>query len=240
MEPQHADLDRLTALVPVRVLEHAKTRLGSVLDAEERAALAAGLVARTLDALVAARGAGDLERIVVASADPAALARARAIGASPIPVGGRDLVADLRVAREVAIVDGATAVLVVPIDLAHVSAAAIGDVIAAGHAARDPDAPLVVLVPDHAGAGTNALLVSPPRAIDFAFGPGSRGRHTEAARAAGAVLVEVAGPLALDLDTPDDLAAAGDAVADLTPSFAPPPTADSTPAAAAGSAAARR
>jgi 2-phospho-L-lactate guanylyltransferase (CobY/MobA/RfbA family) len=38
MEQPHADLDRVTALVPVRVLEHAKTRLGSVLDAEERAA----------------------------------------------------------------------------------------------------------------------------------------------------------------------------------------------------------
>ncbi len=239
MQAPHADLERVIALVPVRVLEHAKTRLGAVLDAEERAALAAGLVARTLDALVAACDAGALQGIVVASADPAALARARLVGASPIPVGGRDLVADLRVAREVAIVDGATAILVVPIDLAHVSAAAVGDVVAAGRAARDPDAPLVVLVPDNAGTGTNALLLSPPRAIDFAFGPGSRARHAEAARAAGAVLVELAGPLALDLDTPDDLAAAGDAVVDLAASPGPPPTVGSATA-GAGAAAGRR
>jgi 2-phospho-L-lactate guanylyltransferase len=70
-----------------------------------------------------------------------------------------------------------------------------------------------VMVPDRAGEGTNVLLVSPPRAIDDAFGPGSRGRHAAAARAAGAILVEMDGPLALDLDTPEDLAAAPDAEA---------------------------
>jgi 2-phospho-L-lactate guanylyltransferase (CobY/MobA/RfbA family) len=44
--------------------------------------------------------------------------------------------------------------------------------------------------------------------ITFAFGPGSRGRHVAAAAAAGAVCVEAAGPLSLDVDTPDDLLAA--------------------------------
>ncbi|MCU0505037.1 MAG: 2-phospho-L-lactate guanylyltransferase, partial [Chloroflexi bacterium] len=83
----------------------------------------------------------------------------------------------------------------------------------------------VVVVPDHLGDGTNALLVSPPRAIDFAFGPGSRGRHVAAARAAGAVLVELGGPLALDVDTPEDLAAAPEmeAVADAAAAGAEPP-----------------
>ena len=43
--------------------------------------------------------------------------------------------------------------------------------------------------------GTNALLVAPPAAIPFAFGPGSRRDHEAAARHAGARFVEIDGPL---------------------------------------------
>ena len=63
----------------------------------------------------------------------------------------------------------------------------------------------MVIVPDRHGAGTNALLLSPPDIVDFAFGPGSRQTHADRARRAGAVLVELDGPLALDIDTPEDL-----------------------------------
>jgi 2-phospho-L-lactate guanylyltransferase len=174
---------RTIALVPVRHLERAKSRLGEALDAEERAMLATTLVERTLGALVELRAHGGIEGLVVASGDPSVLAVAVRRDGTPLPVPGVDLVADLEAARELAIAQGATAVLVVPIDLAAVSAAALGE-------------------------GTNVLYVSPPRAIPFAFGPGSRARHAGAAVAAGVALVEVAGPLALDLDTPEDLAAA--------------------------------
>ncbi len=211
-----ADLSRIVALVPVRTLERAKTRLALALDPEERAALAAGLTERTLRALVEARAAGAVTEIVVASDDPAALAAAVAAGALPLPAGGHDLIADLRTARERAIVEGATAVLVVPTDLARISAAAVAEVVAAARAACEPGRALVAIVPDRAGEGTNALLVSPPRAIEFAFGPGSHGRHAAAARTAGAACVDVESALALDLDTPEDLAAAPEieAVAD--------------------------
>jgi 2-phospho-L-lactate guanylyltransferase len=203
--------ERTVALVPVRHLERAKSRLGEALDAEERATLATALVARTLGALVELRARGSIEGLIVASGDPAVLSVAVRRGATPLPVPGADLVADLEAARELAVVVGATAVIVVPIDLATVSAAALGAVIDAAHAAASearPETAIVALVPDRRGEGTNVLYVSPPRAIPFAFGPASRARHTAAAAAAGAAFVEVAGPLALDLDTPDDLAAA--------------------------------
>jgi len=202
---------RTIALVPVRHLERAKSRLGEALDAEERATLATALVERTLDALVELRARGAIDGLVVASGDPSVLAVAVRRGARPLPVPGTDLVADLEAARELAVVDGATAVLVVPIDLATVSAAALEVVLDAARTAAAgtvPGTAIVALVPDRRGEGTNVLYVSPPRAIAFAFGPGSRARHTAAAAAAGAAFVEVAGPLALDLDTPDDLAAA--------------------------------
>jgi 2-phospho-L-lactate guanylyltransferase len=65
----------------------------------------------------------------------------------------------------------------------------------------------VVVVPDRHGEGTNALLLSPPDAIDPSFGPGSRMRHVAGARAAGVTCaVEYLPTLTLDVDTPADLA----------------------------------
>jgi 2-phospho-L-lactate guanylyltransferase len=63
----------------------------------------------------------------------------------------------------------------------------------------------VAIVPDRHGRGTNALLIAPPAAIDVCFGGDSALAHQAAARAIGATLVVLGGPLALDLDTPDDL-----------------------------------
>ena len=70
---------------------------------------------------------------------------------------------------------------------------------------RDGGRPVVVVVPDRHGDGTNALLVSPPDAIPFRFGAGSRAIHLAAGTEAGASVAEVGGELALDVDTPDDL-----------------------------------
>jgi 2-phospho-L-lactate guanylyltransferase len=65
----------------------------------------------------------------------------------------------------------------------------------------------VVVVPDRHGTGTNALMLCPPDAIEPSFGPESFARHLAAAEAAGLPhrVDEVPG-LALDVDTPDDLA----------------------------------
>jgi 2-phospho-L-lactate guanylyltransferase len=62
------------------------------------------------------------------------------------------------------------------------------------------------VVPDRHGTGTNALLLSPPDALEPSFGPGSCKRHMGLAAAAG-VPCEVAeiNTLALDVDTPEDL-----------------------------------
>jgi 2-phospho-L-lactate/phosphoenolpyruvate guanylyltransferase len=67
--------------------------------------------------------------------------------------------------------------------------------------------PGVVIVPDRHRTGTNALVLSPPDAIEPSFGPDSCARHVAAADAAGVPhrMEEVPG-LALDVDTPGDLA----------------------------------
>ena len=72
----------------------------------------------------------------------------------------------------------------------------------------------MVIVPDRHGAGTNALLLSPPDVIEPSFGPGSFARHAARAHAAGTtVRVAEVRSLGLDVDTPDDLHALHEALA---------------------------
>jgi 2-phospho-L-lactate guanylyltransferase len=189
----------LVAIVPLRALDGAKSRLGGVLDAEERQDLVTDLLRRTI---AAAGDAPAVDEVVVVSPDPAVLAVARAGGAVGLEQHGSGLNGALEEARDQAIERGAYAILVVPADLPAISAAAIASFIEA----TLPDRPPVVgLVTDRHERGTNALLLAPPDVIAFAFGGDSRVAHAARARAAGARYVEVGGVLALDIDTPDDL-----------------------------------
>ncbi len=71
--PPLADLGSTWALVPLRGLEDAKTRLGAELDAEERVELVVAMATRTLAATRAAPG---IRGTVLVTADPAAAASA--------------------------------------------------------------------------------------------------------------------------------------------------------------------
>jgi len=107
-------------------------------------------------------------------------------------------------AQQVAVAHGAGALLVVPGDLPLVTAAAVEALLAA----RPPVGPSALLAPARDGRGTNALLLSPPGALEFAFGEDSAPRHRAAARSAGLPMaLHEAAEFALDLDTPADLEA---------------------------------
>ena len=206
MSPTHpgADLSRLVAIVPVHALEGAKSRLGETLDAEERQALVLQLLDRSVRAAEAVEA---IELVVVVSPDPAVLRAASAAGATPVRQVGTGLNEGLGAATRWAEADGATAVMVLAGDLPAISIETIGSVVRAAAAAirATPDRPLVAIVADRHGRGTNVLLVSPPDGIPFAFGPASRAAHLAAAETAGATVVALDGPLTLDLDLPDDL-----------------------------------
>jgi 2-phospho-L-lactate guanylyltransferase len=199
-------MTRIAAIIPVGTLEGAKTRLGEMLDAEERRELVEGLLARTV---VAALAVTRLDDVLVISPDREVLRRASAIGARTLRQHSRGLNAGLREARADVVAGGATAILVLPIDLPFVTAEAIALVLApllsVPTAKRARTAPTVVLVPDRHGTGTNALGLRPPDVIDFAFGRGSRRAHRTAALNAGAAWIELHGALTVDLDTADDL-----------------------------------
>jgi 2-phospho-L-lactate/phosphoenolpyruvate guanylyltransferase len=190
---------RVVVIVPVGTLEGAKSRLGGSLDAEERRDLVVALLERLL---AATRAAHRVAETFVVTPDADVCRVAEAAGARPIAQHGRGLNHGLREARVAAIEAGADAVLVLPVDLPLVTPDAVDELAAVLDA---PDRPLVALVPDRHGRGTNALLVAPPDAIDFGFGGDSRAAHRHAAAEALARYVELRGPLELDIDTPDDL-----------------------------------
>jgi len=219
-------LERIVALVPVRGLEGAKSRLGEALDAEERRALVERLLAR---AVAAAAATPAVVEVMAISPDPDVLALARTLGARGIAQEGGGLNEALDIGRAAAVAAGADAILVVPGDLPAVTTHELARIVAQARAhLAGPDAArtanaspggwspvaeaapraLVALVTDRAGTGTNILLVAPPDAIHFHFGVDSRTVHAAAAHVAGAAYLEIAGPLDLDLDTPEDLLAA--------------------------------
>jgi 2-phospho-L-lactate guanylyltransferase len=191
--------ERIVAVIPVGELERAKSRLGEVLDAEERRDLVIGLLERTLAATVAS---SRIAETIVVTPDDEVASIARSAGARVIRQSDLGLNHGLDEARAAAVDAGATALLVLPADLPGVSPAAVDTLLAT---LDEADSPLVAIVPDRHGRGTNSLLLAPPGVIEFAFGGDSRVAHRHAADAASTRVVELDGPLSLDIDTPEDL-----------------------------------
>ena len=171
----------MIALVPLKSLDDAKSRLGEVLDADERHALALQMLTRVVDAC---QGAG-LE-VAIVSSDPLAYIAARELGTTVVDDGGEDLTGSVR--RGLAAYPDAEAVVVIAADLPYVAT----DDVEALLAAADP----LAVAPSPDGR-TNAIAARPPSAFTPSYGEGSAARH-------GGTPVVRPG-LARDLDTPADL-----------------------------------
>lgn len=186
------------AVVPVKDLRGTKSRLAPVLNPAARAGLTLYMMGRVVSRLLEA-GVGE---VCVVSPDPVVLEEARGRGAVPLPQKSRGLNPALEEGRLRATQDGAPALLVLPADLPLIEAGDVREVLAAAK-----EAPSAVVVPDGAHSGTNALLLKPPDALPFLFGPESFEAHLQAARDRGldAAVCEN-DHLAFDLDTAGDLA----------------------------------
>ncbi|MFN2148961.1 MAG: 2-phospho-L-lactate guanylyltransferase [Anaerolineales bacterium] len=187
------------AIVPIKPLRRAKSRLSGVLSRDERATLSQQMLEHTLDIL---KQVPEIERTLVVSRDSHALAIARKHGARTVTERGTpELNNALIRATLVAKTYGVAGVLVLPADLPLIK---IEDVEALIRRAENP--PVMVIVPDRHRSGTNALLTCPPGLIEYDFGPDSFHRHVARAEQAGARLeVCEIHSVGLDLDMPEDL-----------------------------------
>ena len=185
------------AVVPVKELWRTKSRLEPILDPGARAGLTLYMMGRVVSAL---RAAG-IEDVCVVSPDHIVLDEARKRGAAPLRQQSQGLNPALDEGRSWAVERGASALLVLPADLPLLEAGDVREVLAG--LGEEPSG---VISPDGAHAGTNALLLRPPDALPFAFGPGSYEAHLRAARERGLDVRVCERPhLAFDLDTADDL-----------------------------------
>jgi len=192
---------RTIAILPIKSFGAAKQRLSSLLGGGSRQALAQAMFS---DVLTSLRHVPDLGGIAVVTANKVAEDAALRTGVTLLAdteEAGQSAAAQIGLRH--AIDNGYERALLVPGDtplLDPLEVAAMFD-------RSDEDTTTVTIVPDRHGEGTNALLLDLPAAIEPSFGPGSLERHRAAAQAAGAKhRVDTVASLALDVDTPEDLA----------------------------------
>lgn len=204
----------LYIVVPVKRLSEAKSRLAPVLAEDERLALSWSLLRHVLGVVQDAQGALGAHGAVI-SADAAVLQAASACGLAAlvedVSVRSSDIVpeaalnAAIEQAARWASMENASALLILPADLPFVTLLDIQTLWQASqrlYAAR-----AVVIAPDGHNSGTNALLVRPPDALGFEFGPDSFHRHCRQAQRLGiAYHIQRSQGLGLDVDLPADLA----------------------------------
>ena len=187
----------VSAVVPVNDLQGTKSRLAPILDPGARAGLTLYMMGR----VVAAIRSSGVEDVCVVSPDRVVLHEAQRRGATPLAQESRGLNPALEEGRRRALELGASTLLVLPADLPLLGEE---DVLAVLKASEGQ---AVVIAPDGARSGTNALLTRPPDILPFAFGPDSFQAHLEAARKRNLeVKVCERSHLAFDLDTAGDLA----------------------------------
>jgi 2-phospho-L-lactate guanylyltransferase len=191
---------RTLAVLPVKSFAQAKQRLAQGLSPGARGQLAAAMFADVLAALGAATA---IDEVLVVTAGAAARETAQAHGATVLEDDQRGHNPAAALGVEAALRAGADRALRVPGDCPALDPLELESLLA-----RPVTVPSVIVVPDRHGTGTNALVLTPPDAIEPAFGPDSCERHVARARAAAAhpEVVAVAS-LGMDVDTPDDLSA---------------------------------
>ncbi len=192
---------QIHAVVPVKALARAKSRLAAALGDGERRALVREMLGHVLTTLLACRGTA-LAEVWVISADPEVLALAEASGARTMADRAGDLNGALDQARARLEAAGAGAMLVIPADVPLISprdVAALARTLAAG---AD-----MAMATDRQGDGTNALGLRLPSALPFRFGERSAGLHLNEADEHGLLAQVYWSPsLALDVDDPESLA----------------------------------
>ena len=201
-----------TAILPIKRLDSAKRRLAGAIDDAARTSL---VEAMFFDVLAKLRHCKRLDEIIVVTADDRIKRSARWLGVDVLDQEGDSGHSEAAAAGiRAAVARGADRVALLPGDCPLLDPAELDREL--GPVPRS-----VLIVPDHHETGTNGLIISPPGAIDPAFGPDSCARHVQLARRArlGYSVLRIPS-LALDLDTPDDLQAMRDALL-LDPERAP-------------------
>ncbi len=192
-------MSRIWAIIPVKPLANAKSRLAPALTPTERQQLAELMFRHVLEI---ATSVPQLAGTLVISRDNKALAIAREYGAKTVQESGApEMNAALMRATSLIARWRGSGVLILPADLPLISVDDVVSMVEMGD-----ELYTMVIATDQDRDGTNAMLVRPPGLIEYGYGPGSFDRHIERGKAAGAhVQIYESERLQLDIDLPEDL-----------------------------------
>jgi 2-phospho-L-lactate/phosphoenolpyruvate guanylyltransferase len=184
-------------LIAVKRFDEAKSRLSPRLASSQRADIAMAMLEDLLSELVQVRG---LTGVSIVTSQPRLKSRIARF-ANVLRDPGTGLNGALTFALSALGGRGESRVLVIHSDLPLARANDLQNLVDTHRHAKT-----VVVVPDAAGTGTNALVCSLPLAFALQFGPGSLAGHRRAATLQGLPCIVATVPcLALDVDEPGAL-----------------------------------
>ena len=188
---------KYNALIPVKSLTTAKSRLAASFTQHQRETLVLDMLQHVVCVLLDSEL---FEKVSVVSSDKEVLEKAYVWGAQAVveEYNGHNQALHGAALREVS--EGVTTLLTISADLPLLTTQEIRCFL---EQSLQHD---VVLAPSRDGTGTNAILVHPPLAVPYVFGPGSLQSYVDAARQKhlSYSMYHSVG-LALDIDTIDDI-----------------------------------
>jgi 2-phospho-L-lactate guanylyltransferase len=194
----------ICAVVPVKDIAQAKQRLAGVLSQEQRRDLALAMLDHVLAVL---SSVSELSGVLVVTIDPAAAVLAAKYGAVVSAMGAREGHSGAVAAAVCELTSRRRDLLTLPGDLPLVEATDIRQLLATHHDDVRRSGRAFCIVPARDRRGSNAVLCSPADAVPLCFGYDSFLPHLAAARGRGIEPRVMELPrIALDIDTPEDLA----------------------------------
>jgi 2-phospho-L-lactate/phosphoenolpyruvate guanylyltransferase len=188
-----------SALVPVKSLDEAKSRLATYLTHTQRAALMLDMLHHVVCVL---RQNVTLTSINVVSSDERVLTQADAWGATALLEERAGHNPALSAAASRLLATGTDALLTISADLPLLQPQHIQDMI---EQSKSYD---IVLAASQDGTGTNSILVRPPLVVPYVFGINSFQHYQQEAQQRYLTTTRYMSPgTALDIDTIDDITA---------------------------------
>ena len=184
------------AIIPVKKLDEAKTRLSSLLSKNERREFCLEMLE---DVLVTVKTTRCIRRTVVVSGDPAVLQVAKRFGVVPLMESQPGLNQAVSGAINWCVQNGAKSTLILPADIPSVTPRDLNKIFSLGKEVA------MVISPSRSEDGTNALLLTPPNALPTFYGKHSFQLYIIKASKRAISYRKIKLPrIALDIDTVED------------------------------------
>ena len=186
------------AIIPVKKLDDAKSRLSSLLSDNERREFCLEMLE---DVLVTVKATRCIRWTVVVSVDPTVLQAAKRFGLVPLMESQPGLNQAVSEAINWCVQNGAKSTLILPADIPSVTPGDLNRIFSLGKEAA------MVISPSRSGDGTNALLLTPANTLPTFYGKHSFPRYVKEASKRAISFRTIKLPrVALDIDTIEDLA----------------------------------